>query len=287
VRQKREIRRAGRSIRLTERDEALLGALARFGMARTSQLRRLLFPRNHPDIFADRARRLFDAGYLDVASAGLSESNRYALGPRGMMWARNRNQPFVRPPRGGHEHWLAIVETWVQCARFAHESGGVALVSARPEWELRPTAVGPGVVPDLLIEIAAPAPAGSHTVRLAIEVDLATERATVLGRKLSAYRALLVAGDKLFGWSDFALGFAVRGWTEGRKQALSNRMDTTMPVPSVVWDLDAGLKDALSRLLEPRETPVAASRYCNGMDVPVSACVTSDIDQSRDGLSHE
>jgi hypothetical protein len=286
-RQGRTVRRAGVKVRLTERDEVLLAALARFGVARSSDLRTFLYAGRHRDVFASRMRRLFDGGFVDVTSAGFSEANVYTLGPQGKAWAIAHGVAVTRPPRGGRQHWLAIVETWVRFARFAHETPGWELLSARPEWQIRPEALGCPVIPDLTLKLSAPTANGAASVHLAVEVDLATERASVLSRKVAAYREVLAVEEGLFGWQDFGVGFAVSGWSPSRREAFSRKLEEHLPTWWLLWDIAEGPEQALNRIVESIGGPVTASRYGNGSQPLVSADATERSADGSWGLSHE
>jgi hypothetical protein len=63
-RQPRHRRRRGVAVQLTERDETVLHALARFRLARTSDLCGYAFAGVRKDTVAVRLRRLFDSSRL-------------------------------------------------------------------------------------------------------------------------------------------------------------------------------------------------------------------------------
>jgi hypothetical protein len=69
-RQLRHRRRRGVAVVLTERDEEVLNALARFRLARTSDLMAYAFAGVRRDTAAVRLRRLFDARYLGCPDWG-------------------------------------------------------------------------------------------------------------------------------------------------------------------------------------------------------------------------
>ncbi len=118
-RQPRDRRRSGVRVRLSERDQVVLDALARFRLARTSDLVCFAFPNTRRDTVACRLRRLFDAGFLDVRSGDRSEENRYVLGPAGRAWVQAHGGQPLRAPRGGVAHHLSIVRAWVDLAIVA------------------------------------------------------------------------------------------------------------------------------------------------------------------------
>src|SRR5713226_8926124 len=103
-RQPRHCRRMGVVARLTERDETLLHALARFRVARTSDLARYAFGRARKDTAAVRLRQLFDARYLAVLPPKWGAENVYRLGPAGRRFLAGRGVELGRVPRGGLTH---------------------------------------------------------------------------------------------------------------------------------------------------------------------------------------
>lgn len=288
-RRKRSVRSGGAVVRLTERDEALLLAVARFGMARSSDLKCLLFPDRHKDVLAHRLRKLFDAGYLEVLMTYLNQENTYTLGPAGKLWTRNRGITPVRPPKANTEHWLGIVSTWVKLSRFAHETPGWTLRLAKPEWELRPRIGGPAsaVIPDLVAELSiAGMDSQPRILHLAIEIDRATEASTVLNRKLAAYGRLLSSSEGLFGRREFGLGFALSGWNQGRRrQAFLDRLKR-IPTWSLTWDLDEGPGVALFDFARRHIDTVTEARSGNGTGSDVSDGAATEITVDEEGL-HE
>ena len=184
-RQKRDVRRAGVKILLTKRDEALLRALARFRIATSEDLRRLFFSDVRRDTAMARLRKLYDADFLAVRPGGLSRPNLYTVGPAGIAWAESAGVAVARSPAQPFEHHLAIVRLWTELAAAIHARDGLRLTRFEPDWELRRRFAGSGgpIVPDAAIEIAH----ARGTARIALEVDLTTERLSALQRKLSRY----------------------------------------------------------------------------------------------------
>lgn len=184
LRQSRSLRRAGVRLKLTARDERLLRALARFGIARTPDLVRVAFGGTRADTAAARLRRLFDGGYVEVRAGDRSKANVYTLGPRGRAWCREAGITVARVPHGDLEHHLAIVRVWTVMSRVCHDHGSLRLVRFVPDWEIRLrkdfTFL---VVPDALVEMAA----GGRRVVFALEVDRGGERALEWRRKLQRY----------------------------------------------------------------------------------------------------
>jgi len=250
-RQPRSQRRNGIRLDLTERDRALLGALARFRLAPTSGLTRLFFAGVRPDTAAVRLRRLFDAGYLDVTSAELHRPNYYRLGPKGRQWADQLGVAAGRAPAGGQAHHLAIVRIWTEFALLARGGQEFRLSLFRPDWELREVADRRElVVPDALAELlpgASEHPGGP--IRLALEVDLGTESIRTLSRKVDSYRAVLSEGDGLFGWPAVTLILLADGLTIGRRRALEELLERRCPVDWHVWPIGDPFLGLLRQLL--------------------------------------
>lgn len=247
---------------LTERDEVMLGALARFGIARTTDLLSLAFPSTRRDTASRRLRLLFDAGSLESQVSDHAHENVYCLGPLGRRWAAERGLSVAKPPRAGREHYLGIVRTWADLARACHDLPWVSLRQVIPEWELRhrPEAAGYLSVPDLLVELSVERGGERGILRMAVEVDLATEAPTVLRRKVTHFRRLLGTPEGLWGWPQFGLAFAVSGWSERRQMNLQESLEESWPGWWLLWKLSDGpacqLRELCDALTLPLPTPL-------------------------------
>src|SRR5206468_1649539 len=124
-------RRKGVRVQLTERDRDVLLALARFRLARTSQLYRYAFANIRQDTAAARLRRLFDSRHVAVVRSSPLAENVYRLGPVGREVVRAQGVRVGAAPRGAIEHHLGIVESWT---RLAAEPD-VELARCLPDWE--------------------------------------------------------------------------------------------------------------------------------------------------------
>jgi len=184
---------------LRPRDEALLCALARFRIARTGDLTELFFRGVRRDTASARLRRLHDSGFIEARSAGLSEQNVYCLGPEGLYWAEERGIAAGTPPLEPASHHLAIVRLWARLAAALAANEAMRLTRFEPDWELRAKLAGSGapVVPDAAIEIVPRQPGLRAAIRIALEVDLTTERLGALRRKLAVYEV-----SRIFAGSD-------------------------------------------------------------------------------------
>jgi protein involved in plasmid replication-relaxation len=201
TRQPRSQRRSGVSLVITPRDEAVLRAVSRFRLCRTSDLGRLFFRGRNRDVLAARLRRLFDAQYLEAHVPDRAAENLYTLGPEGKERIRSTGGCVGAVPRPPWEHHLGIVRLWSMIASATHEMANVQLASFCPEWEVReqPKVRGAAIVPDALLEVRAPA-----LIRVAVEVDRGTESLEILRRKFQSYTRHRMAGG-LLGWPAFEL----------------------------------------------------------------------------------
>lgn len=204
--QSRNQRRKDVHVVLTKRDEDLLTALARFRIARTSDLLQLAFPGVRRDTALERLRRLFDGAYLEVQSENRMSENVYALGRNGRRWATDRGLPTGKPPKS-QAHHLTIVRTWIEL-REHHQ-----LIQTRPDWELRHQLRGAKAVPDLHVETIDGA--------FLIEVDMGTESVPTLKAKLAAYQHDFLAGL----WETETVVIAARRPTEARRRAIQRLID--------------------------------------------------------------
>ena len=250
-RQPRHRRRQGVLVQITERDESVLHALARFRLARTSDLVAYAFAGVRSDTAAARLRRLFDAKYLAILPPRQGFENVYRLGPAGSRYLAGQGAQVGRVPRGGVDHHLAIVQTWV--ALTAVE--GIDLERCLSDWELREqfTASELTAIPDLfaLVRVGACA----HPV--AVEVDLGSESLAVLNRKLEMYRSLWGRAPGLFGYERF--GIAVASFSPLRRSALASALKKAWVVPHVSWSSSEGPSFALRKLFAEMQGPLEPS----------------------------
>ena len=260
ARQSRSKRRSGVVTELKPRDEALLRALGRFRIARTSQIVRILFQGVRRDTAAERLRRLYDAGYLDVRSSERSEENLYALGAAGKTWLGEHGQVAGSIPRGGLGHHLDIVEAWVALSDAAHESPLWRLELFRSDWEIREHTGSsePLLVPDALVQLGR-RDGTREPLRFALEVDRGTERPPELRRKIQLYEQLRTGAEGLFGWKALGLIVAVDGSGLKRQSALSTILREEWGSWSLLWSEGRPAGELLGDLAGlPLEGPLAA-----------------------------
>lgn len=253
-------------VHLTERDESLLHALARFRLARTSALLGYAFPGVRRDTGITRLRRLYDGKYLAVLPPRQGAENIYRLGPTGSRFLREYGVVVGRVPRGGLEHHLGIVEAWVALAGIED----MHLERCLPDWELREqfTARELPVVPDLFALVRS----GEPVFAVAVEVDRGTENVAVLGRKLNAYRSLWGRPPGLFGYQRFGI-VVVSRWPL-RRSALTATVKKAWVVPCVLWEGGGSPRTVLLKLFEEMAGPLTGSPYLKGS--PVAAGGESD-----------
>ncbi len=259
-RQSRRERRTGVNVSLTSRDEALLRALARFRIARSSDLGRLFFPGRNRDVLAARLRRLYDARFLEVHVLDRAAENVYSLGPAGKEWLRGVGTPIRSLPRPPWLHHLGIIRTWSSVAAATRTLEGMRLARFSSEWELREGEGGQhfGIVPDALIELVR----DPHRVRMALEVDCGTESMDVLREKLRRYDVLR-AGGGLFGQKEFELLVALQGAGVRRERAMEGLLRTKWTGGFYVWTEGTDVAAVLGQMLK---TPVTGSRSGNGRE---------------------
>lgn len=243
-------------MQLTDRDESVLQALARFRLARTSDLVGYAFAGVRRDTAAERLRRLYDSRHLAVLSPEQGEENVYGLGPAGRRYLAGRGQEVGRAPRGGLGHHLAIVQTWVAITSLAE----IELERCLPDWELREQfrVAELSIVPDLFTVVRV----GEDLHAVAIEVDCGTESQAVLHRKVEVYRSLWGTSPGLFGWVRF--GIAIACYAPSRRAAVSSALKKVWVVPHVLWVTPEGPSTALRSLFEELRTPLTPSPYCKG-----------------------
>jgi hypothetical protein len=255
-RQLRHRRRGGITVNLTERDEAVLHALGRFRLARTSNLVTYAFAGVRRDTAAVRLRRLFDAKYLAILPPAQGSENVYRLGPAGSRFLTGQGVSVGRVPRGGIDHHLGIVATWVSLAGMA----GLELERCLPDWELREQFRMSELpaIPDLFALIRF----GASLYPVAIEVDLGTESVAVLSRKLETYRSLWGQPPGLFGYERF--GIVAVSFAPPRRSILATALKKAWVVPHVLWSLSEGPSAELFKLFEDLKDPLEPSPSCKG-----------------------
>jgi hypothetical protein len=194
--------------------------------------------------------------------SGRNEENLYVLGPLGRKLLEGLDVPLASVPRGGHDHHLAIVGTWIA---LVTNGLGLELVRARPDWEIREqNSLASGrVIPDLLVCLRH----GGEALTLAIEVDLGTERLMEIRGKIRRYKQEAWAGsDK--GDSRLAVGIMVRSTERARN--VEKILEAEFPGQWAVWCEMEGPAAALTTLFDLPRTPLTSSPYGKGTVLPVT-----------------
>lgn len=272
-RQPRTERRNGVRIILTPRDHALVAAVGRFRLVRTSDLKQLFFPGRHRDVCATRLRKLFDSGWLDIRIGELAAENAYGLGPMGRRWLAERGERVWAVPRGDVRHHLAIVHVWALLAVAIHASAGLRMVRFTPDWQLRSESRGvdSAAVADALIEIHShPAQGETRATNIILEVDRGTEWLPVLRSKLAAHVRALAFTAGIEGVPSPLLAVVLQQASALRVEAVRRLITTVWPDSAVVWTGDDAMLAWLAALATPVPTPAADPRRGNGSGGAVS-----------------
>jgi hypothetical protein len=270
ARQRRDQRRSGVRVTLTKRDEALLHALSRFRLARSSDLHRLFFPGRHPDVLADRLRRLYDGHYLEAHVVGLAAENVYSLGREGQAWLRAHGQTVHSVPRPPWLHHLGIVRLWSRLAATTHGLGGLRLVHFVPDWQARQGggAAGLEVVPDAVVDLAGDLEGQPMVLRIWVELDRGTESLEIFRRKL---RTLAAQPQP-----SVILAVVLEDAGRSRTEKVRDLLSTEWPGIACLWTEETDLAAELLRLLSCPTPPGTDSRHGSGREgSPTPAPATS------------
>ena len=241
IRQPRTRRRRGVRIELTERDGAVLQALNRFRLARTSHLCSYAFAGVRRDTAAVRLRRLFDAKYLGVLGTGPMAENLYKLGPHGRRFILSQGGTVWPVPRGGFQHHLAVVSAWIRLAL----NPDFELARCLADWELRrELKLGEvAVIPDLFALLRV----GEAILPMAVEVDCGTEPEWILRSKAERYAALWGRAPGLFGWERFVLAVSIEA--PERRALITSALKKVWVVPHAFLESEQSSYSALLQLL--------------------------------------
>lgn len=281
MRQARDARRRAVKVVLSTRDERILRALARFRIAKTSDLVRVAFPGIRKDTAAARLRRLFDGGFLNVQVPGQAEENVVSLGAKGRSWLTAHGVIAGNVPRGGLDHHLALVRAWSSIVATVHVEPVLALELFRADWEIREHALGTIVVPDALVQLGVKDRA---PVRFALEVDLGTESLRTLRVKIAAYEELRTMGHSLFGWREHGLAVALPAAADVRKKGVQRILADTWSGWWVTWQDEAGLRRAIHALADAGRPPLTDSPCSKGREWSVTPCENERPQAEKTGL---
>lgn len=285
-RQSRNRRDRTRRIEMTERDERVLLALARFRLARTSDLRRAVFPGRHKDTAGERLRKLFDVGLLDVRPGDRSEESVYALGVKGREWLRGKGHEVRRIPRGDARHHLAVVGVWTGVLEALRGVTEAHIARAVPDWELRElTPSGLDLVPDLLLHLeVARGTSPPSPLRIAVEVDLGSESVGVLRSKVEKYESARLAPEGLLGWRDFRLCLFAPGAGSGRLDSIRSVIGEAWGGGHDLWALQSQIAGTILTLTGELDAPRTESPY--GTGISAVACPDASSGSPNSGRGH-
>lgn len=179
-------------IDVTSRDIELLELLLRARWLSTEQIRRRFFPRASSNAAQKRVRKLVSAGLLYASRRGRTDHSLFRLTPRGCSIAGDPERKTPKRLPAELEHFVAIndLRLWFEM------QADICVRRYIAEWEYRPFETKGALIPDAVVEVD-----GSHGMkRFAIEVDMGTENAAVLVRKLSVYGDLRSAFGGVLIW---------------------------------------------------------------------------------------
>jgi hypothetical protein len=240
---------------ITEVDESILHALARFHYLTAAQASRLFYPnlRDENRYMQRRFRKLIDAGHvlrlgcLPVPSRG-SSPYVYTLARKGREYLKGLGitvEDYYRPSEERRAvenrpfmlHRLATIDVLIALERLCRDSEQVQCLQMLTERELRHGAVrvdvppspqstsgAPrrvAVIPDAWFQVSL---AGGPPIAVAVEVDRGTEEQKVWREKIAAY-SVWVNGPYQAAFASDYLTIAVACPSERRRSVL---MDWTM-----------------------------------------------------------
>lgn len=278
-------RAKGVKVVLGPRDEALLAALTRFQIARTSDLTSLFFHGARSDTAARRLRQLFDASFVDVHGGGLHEESVYSLAEAGRSWAEARELVFRRVPARPWDHHLGIVRAWTRLARALHAHPTLRLLRVDPDWTLRREFAGGAfpIVPDAAAEIERRRGGTLDRIRVALEIDLGSERRSVFERKIVAYEPSIffngVASETVL------LAVVLANAGSRRMRSLEQLVVTRWRGASLVCDQQEWPEALISRLTGPDMASLTDSPSGKGRQVAVTPCAADTELQQGEGPS--
>jgi hypothetical protein len=156
-----------------------------------------------------RFRQFTEHGYVRTWVRDLRLPNRYTATRKGADWVGlNHEQGHVfrtqvRADTAGSDHIVLTAKTWAAIGRRLSEPGSPPLARFVTEGEIRHVINGKGVlIPDCIAVIGeddADGDSAGNTHRLAIEVDLGSERLEILAAKFAKYRPYLVGQQAFVG----------------------------------------------------------------------------------------
>ena len=202
----RHLTRVLRSATLTgmlilDRDRQIVLSVARFQQLTAGHVRAIHFEGHASNTPVDRAlKRLVEGRYLArierrmIGGTGAGSGQYvYQLGRNG--WTLAGREGKYWPFRAVNYHTLAIADTYVEMLRW-QQLGRIIVLGFHTEPDSWRKAGGEDLRPDLYVQIADRL--NGRELSLWVEVDLGTERLSVIRHKLASYwRAYQHAGDSM------------------------------------------------------------------------------------------
>jgi hypothetical protein len=172
------------TVRITERDVAMLVKCALCRWLTTDQLRRLYFPTATPNAVQKRLRKLAEAGYLRTYQESPTAEAIHAVGPKGKPLVEEKG---IAAMLGGEiprqiEHLRGVNDI-----RIAIESGSVPIAYFFAYWQLSNLGWGYPMIPDAVLGVRA---LGRRT--FLVEYDRGTETLEKLAQKFRWYETSLL-----------------------------------------------------------------------------------------------
>jgi hypothetical protein len=167
------------TVRITERDVAMLVKCALCRWLTTDQLRRLYFPTATPNAVQKRLRKLSEAGYLRTHQESPTAEAIHAVGPKGKPLVEEKG---IAAMLGGEiprqiEHLRGVNDI-----RIAIESGSEPIAYLFAYWQLPNLGWSYPMIPDTVLGVRAP---GRRT--FLVEYDRGTETLEKLALKFRWY----------------------------------------------------------------------------------------------------
>ena len=174
---------AGTKTVVTARDRELFSVLRAARWLSTEQIRRHLFPAASTNAVNKRLRKLTRGGFLYAIRPGRTETLYFRLTNRAnvVTGCAERHRAHRFPTQVRHFSAINDVRLWFH----AGSCPDFRLVTFHAEWDYRRFQSKAAIIPDATVDIER----AQLIQRVAIEVDCNTENASMLAKKVRAYRS--------------------------------------------------------------------------------------------------
>ena len=116
------------------------------------------------------------------------------------------------------------------------------------------------MVPDAMCELRyQPSGEAARVLRLAFEIDLGSERTSVLRDKLIKYRSAVTSPGGLFGWTQLALALILGNSSARRKRSIAQLVDDCWGSHWIAWPESRGFSAAIPQVLALLDAPLTDS----------------------------